>query len=331
MPENISFVSDKLKPNKLLMLLLANKGIYLSGEDISKNFGITRSAIWKQINALRDSGYIIKSSTRLGYCLDESPDLLLPEEIWSMCDLTVLGSKIHYYSVTGSTNEDAKKMAQEGAPDGTIVIAEKQQKARGRMGRAWNSPDGGLWFSIILRPNLAPMDAPKLTIMMAVAVAEAIIDTTGIHAKIKWPNDILTDGKKVCGILMELSAEMDAINHVIIGVGINVNNDDFPDELKDKGTSLKQIKGEKVSRIKVLSTLLEKLEYYYIKAETEGFHDIFESWRSLCVNLDQKVKIAGKNESFEGTALDIDESGALLVKTVSGEVVRVLSGDVSLR
>ena len=331
MTVNISFDADKLKPNELLMLLLANKGTYLSGEDISKKFGITRSAVWKQINNLRNSGYIIKSSPRLGYCLNESPDLLLPEEIWSMCDLTILGSKIHYCSVTGSTNEDAKKLAQEGAPNGTLVIAEKQQKARGRMGRAWNSPDGGLWFSMILRPHLAPMEAPKLTIMTAVAVAEAITRTTGIDAKIKWPNDILIDGKKACGILTEMSAEMDAINHVIIGIGINVNIDDFPKELKDKGISLKEIKGEEVSRIQVLSALLERFEHYYVKAETEGFQEIFESWRSLCINLGQKVKIMGKNESFEGTTLDIDESGALLVKTEDGEVIRVFSGDVSLR
>lgn len=331
MPENISSNSDRLKPNELLMLLLANKGTYLSGEDISKKFGITRSAIWKQINALRDIGYVIKSSPRLGYCLDESPDLLLPEEIWSTSDLTVLGSKICYYSITGSTNEDAKKLAREGVPDGTLVIAEKQHKARGRMGRAWNSPDGGLWFSVILRPHFVPMDAPKLTIMTAVAVAEAIIQTTGIHAKIKWPNDILTDGKKVCGILTEMSAEMDAINYVIIGVGINVNNDDFPDELKGIGTSLKQIKGENINRLALLSALLKKLEYYYIKAENEGFHEVFEKWRSLCINLGKKVNITGKNGSFEGIAIDIDEFGALLVRTENGEVVRVLSGDVSLR
>lgn len=331
MPENISLTSDKLKPNELLMLLLSQKGTYLSGEQISNKFGVTRSAIWKQINAIRNMGYVIKSSPRLGYCLEKSPDFLFPEEIWSRCSLSALGSKIYYYTVTGSTNEDAKKLAQDGVPHGTLVIAEKQQKARGRLGRAWDSPNGGLWFTLILRPCLAPMDAPKLTILTAVAVAEAIIHTTGIDAKIKWPNDILIDGKKVCGILTEMSTEMDAINHVIIGVGINVNNSDFPEELKDKGTSLRQVKGEKVSRIQVLSSLLERFEHYYVKAETEGFKEVLESWRSLCTTLGQKVKITGQKENFEGIALDIDESGALLIKTGDGKVVRILSGDVSLR
>lgn len=331
MSKVLSLAIDKSEANQLLMLLLRNKETYISGEEISKIFGITRSAVWKQINVLRDKGYIIKSSPRRGYCLVKSPNLLFPEEIWAMSTLKILGSKIHYCSVTESTNNDAKKMAQEGAPNGTLVIAERQQGGRGRMGRAWNSPRGGLWLSIVLRPELSPVDAPKLTIMSAVAVAEAIIQATGVFAKIKWPNDILVDGKKVCGILTEMSAEMDIINHVIIGIGINVNNSDFPKELKDKSISLCQIKGQQVSRIVLLSTLLEKLEHYYAIAETEGFEEIFKKWRLLCVNLGQKVKIIGKNNSFEGIVLDIDTSGALLIKTISGQVMKVMSGDVSLR
>ncbi|NLZ54736.1 MAG: biotin--[acetyl-CoA-carboxylase] ligase [Thermoanaerobacteraceae bacterium] len=331
MSKDISLSIDKPEANQLLMSLLKNKGTYLSGEEISKKFGITRSAVWKQVNILRDMGYTIKSSPRRGYCLKESPDLLLPEEIWAMSKLKILGNRICYRSVTESTNDDAKKLAQEGAPSGTLVIAERQQGGRGRMGRAWNSPAGGLWLSIVLRPELSPVDAPKLTIMSAVAVAEAIIQATGICAKIKWPNDILVNEKKVCGILTEISAEMDIINHVIIGIGINVNNNNFPDELKDKSRSLKQIKREEVDRIKVLTILLERLEHYYVKAENEGFQEVFERWRDLCMNLGKKVKIIGKSESFEGTAMDIDTSGALLVKSLSGKILRVVSGDISLR
>ncbi|MFY9217381.1 MAG: biotin--[acetyl-CoA-carboxylase] ligase [Tepidanaerobacteraceae bacterium] len=331
MSEGILLFIHKSEANQLLMLLLKNKGAYLSGEDISKRFGITRSAVWKQVNILRDMGYKIKSSPRLGYHLEESPDLLLPEEIWAMSELEVLGSRIYYRSVTESTNNDAKRLAQEGVPDGTLIVAERQQGGRGRMGRMWDSPEGGIWLSVILRPALAPAEAPKLTIMSAVAVAEAIIQLTGISANIKWPNDILIDGKKVCGILTEMSAEMDLINHVIIGIGINVNNDNFPDELKDKSISLKQVKGDKINRVKLLASLLEKLEAYYVKAEREGFDEIFDRWRALCVNLDKRVRIIGKNESFEGTAMDIDSSGALLIKTLNGGVVKVLSGDVSIR
>ncbi|HHY42709.1 MAG TPA: biotin--[acetyl-CoA-carboxylase] ligase [Thermoanaerobacterales bacterium] len=331
MSKDMYLASERAEANQLLMLLLENKGKYISGEKISQNFGITRSAIWKQVNCLRNMGYKIISSPRLGYCLEESPDLLLPEEIWAQSSLKIIGSKIYYCQVTKSTNDDAKKIAQEGAQSGTLVIAEKQQGGRGRMGRSWDSPAGGLWLSIVLRPELSPVDAPKLTIMSAVAVAEAIVQATGICAKIKWPNDILIDGKKVCGILTEMSAEMDAVNYVVIGIGINVNNDDFPDELKDKSTSLRQIKGEQISRIKVLTALLENLEQYYIEAENEGFEKIFEKWRALCVNLGRKVKIIGKIDGFEGTAIDIDASGALLVKTLDGQIKKVVSGDVSLR
>jgi len=329
--KDFSLAVEKSEANQLLMLLLKNKGSYLSGEDISKKFGITRSAIWKQVNVIRDMGYSIKSSPRLGYCLESSPDLLLPEEIWAVSKSQILGSKIFYRPVTESTNNDAKRLAQEGAPNGTLAIAERQQGGRGRMGREWNSPEGGIWLSVVLRPELSPADAPKLTIMTAVAVADAIFQSAGICANIKWPNDILVDGKKVCGILTEMSAEMDAINYVIIGIGINVNNDNFPDELRDKSASLKQLKGVEVSRIRVLASLLEKLESYYLMAEREGFEKIFDRWRELCINLGKNVRIVGKNVSFEGTAIDIDSAGALLVKTSSGKIERVLSGDVSLR
>lgn len=331
MNENLTLISDKSQQNELLMMLLKNRGTYISGEKISKDFGISRTAVWKQINTLRDLGYKIKSSSRLGYCLEKSPDLLLPEEIWSTCDLSVLGNKIYYYSLIDSTNNEAKKIAQEGVPEGTLVIAEKQSKGRGRIERQWQSPFGGIWLSVILRPGFLPQDAPKLTILTAVAVAEAIRSEIEIKADIKWPNDILIDGKKVCGILTEMSAELDAVNYVVIGIGINANNNGFPEELKDTAISLKEAKGEKVDRLNLLCAVLEKLEYYYMKAEKEGFCEIFEKWRSLCVNLGSKVSITNINGSFEGTAVDIDEHGALLVKKQDGNIVRLLSGNVSLR
>ncbi|HHX24836.1 MAG: biotin--[acetyl-CoA-carboxylase] ligase [Tepidanaerobacteraceae bacterium] len=331
MKSTITLASDKAKPNELLMLLLTKKNTYVSGEDLSKKYGITRSAIWKQINALRKMGYNIKSSSRLGYSLEASPDLLLPEEIWSQSNLKILSNNIYYYTVIDSTNAEAKRIAQEGAPEGTLVIAEKQEKGRGRMSRLWSSPTGGIWFSIILRPNIPPQEATKLTIMTAVAVAEAIIYKTGIDAQIKWPNDILFDGKKVCGILTEMSAEMDMVNYIIVGIGINVNNDIFPNELKHIGTSLKNIKGYSFSRTALLAALLEGFEYYYEKFKNKRFDEIIDKWRSLCLNLDKSIRITGKDGIIEGIAMDIDESGALLVKTKNDETVRILSGDVSLR
>lgn len=331
MSENISYTADKSKPNELLMLLLLKNNTYLSGEEISKSFGVSRTAIWKQINALRDMGYNIKSSPRLGYQLEESPDRLFPEEIWSRKDLSFIGNRIYYISKTGSTNEDAKKLAQQGAPHGTLVLAEKQEKGKGRLKRPWISPQGGIWLSIILRPDLSPEQAPKLTMLSAVAVADVIREGIDLEAFIKWPNDILIEGKKVCGILTEMSAEIDMVNYVIIGIGINVNNTAFPQELENKSTSLKLSKGEIIPRADFLAAVLEKFEYYYKVFEARGFEEVLKKWRLLCGNLGKPVRIFGRNDSFEGVALDIDEDGALLVKKDDGSVIRVLSGDVSLR
>ncbi|WP_422443555.1 biotin--[acetyl-CoA-carboxylase] ligase [Thermoanaerobacterium sp. DL9XJH110] len=330
--EKLSLVADMSNPDKLLMLLLSKKGEYISGEEISERFGVTRTAIWKHINLLRQMGYKIESSTRLGYRLVRSPDLLLPEEVWARVKLSFLGRRIYYFTTVGSTNDEARKLALEGAVHGTLLLAEEQVGGKGRMGRAWVSPRGaGIWLSMILRPDLVPYEAPKLTMLTAVAVAETIKGGTGLDAAIKWPNDVMINGKKVCGILTEISAEMDAVNYVVIGIGINVNNDDFPGELKDRATSLKLEKKEAASRIEVLTGFLESFENYYFTAMNQGFKNIFEKWRSLCCNLARPVKIIRKNDSFDGIALDIDDEGALMVKRNDGEIVRVLSGDVSLR
>jgi BirA family biotin operon repressor/biotin-[acetyl-CoA-carboxylase] ligase len=329
--KNITVCSRKASPNKLLMILLAKKGSFVSGEDISEELGITRSGVWKQVNSLRELGYNIESSTRLGYRIDKSPDLLMPEEIWSTTHLSFIGGTIYYSTTLDSTNEQAKRLAGEGAPHGTLILAEEQQKGRGRMGRDWISPkSGGIWLSIILRPNMAPYEAPKLTILSAVAVAEAIRKKTGLAAQIKWPNDILINGKKVCGILTELNTEIDVINHVVIGVGINVNNLAFPKDLKQKAASLKQIKSEHIDRTIILAGFLESFETLYQTAMNDGFEGIFQKWRSLCCNLGKHVNIIGRAESFNGIALDINNDGALLVRTQDGKVVQVISGDVSL-
>jgi BirA family biotin operon repressor/biotin-[acetyl-CoA-carboxylase] ligase len=330
--KDITICSEKASPNNILMILLAKKGDFVSGEDISVKLGITRSGVWKHINNLRELGYDIKSSTRLGYRIDKSPDMLIPEEIWSTTHLSFIGGTTYYFTTLDSTNEQAKRLAGRGSPHGTIVLAEEQQKGRGRMGRSWISPKwGGIFLSIILRPDMAPYEAPKLTIMTAVAVAEAIRNRTGLAALIKWPNDILIDEKKVCGILTEMNTEIDVINHVVIGVGINVNNLAFPKDLKQKAASLKQMKNEHINRIDILAGFLESFETLYQTAMNDGFEGIFQKWRSLCCNLGKHVNIIGRAESFSGIALDINNDGALLVRTEDGKVVKVLSGDVSLR
>lgn len=330
--KNISIAADRDNPNLILILLLLNKWGYVSGEDISKKLGVTRSAIWKQVNNLREMGYEIESSTRLGYRLVNSPDLILPEEIWSKAKLELLGKNIHYFSSIGSTNEKAKKLAISGAPSGTLVVAEQQTSGKGRLGRQWVSPSRtGICVSIILRPEMAPYEAPKLTLLTAVAACETIRKQTGLLAQIKWPNDILIDGKKICGILTEISAELDRINYVVIGIGINVNNYYFPEELIDRATSLSLILGRKLNRKELLVGFLESFESHYNLALKDNFKEVMTKWRKLSCNLGRHVKITGKAYSFEGNAIDIDDEGALLVKKDNGEIERVFSGDVSLR
>ncbi|ADL07649.1 biotin--[acetyl-CoA-carboxylase] ligase [Thermosediminibacter oceani] len=318
--------------NELLLLLLSKKGQYVSGEEISARFGVSRTAIWKQVNHLRQVGYEIDSLPRVGYCLKKSPDLLLPEEIIAKSKLTFLGRKIYYYPATASTNEEAKKLAGEGAHHGSLVIAEEQTGGKGRMGRVWLSPPRvGIWMSIILRPVIQPYEAPRITMTGAVAAAKAIRERTGVTCHIKWPNDILVEGKKVAGILTEMSADIDGINYVVMGIGINVNNDDFPGELKEIATSLKIAKGEAQDRLDILTGFLFRFEDYYNCLEAGEFKKILEEWRLLCCNLGRRVRVVGRNFTVEGIALDVDDDGALLVRSENGRVERILSGDVSLR
>lgn len=318
---------------QILTLLREREG-YLSGEDISRQLAVSRTAIWKHMQALKQEGYQIDSHPRLGYRLCQTPDLLLPEEIRSRLTTDKLGrEQIFYFPEIESTNNEAKRQAFAGCPEGTIVVAEAQVSGRGRLSRGWFSPFGkGIWLSVVLRPPFQPQDAPKCTMLAAVAVNQAIRKVTGIESGIKWPNDILFQGRKLVGILTEMSAEMDAINHVVIGMGINVNmaQEDFPEELQSIATSLAAAVGHPVDRLELLTAVLKELEDTYRFAVTDGFKEILQAWRRQSVTLSQMVNVLGINHQFSGRAVDIDEDGALLVET-NGKTERVIAGDVSIR
>ncbi len=321
--------------SQILNLLKQSGTDFLSGEDLAEALHVSRTAIWKHIKALRDSGYEIESVPRSGYRLLNSPDLISAEEVKNSLKTKILGSHIKYFTSTDSTNNQAKKLALEGAPDGTIVISEEQNGGRGRLSRAFYSPKyKGIWFSVILRPKFLPQEAPKCTLLAAVAIAKAIREVTDIKVGIKWPNDILYDNKKLVGILTEMNAEMDCVNYIVIGMGINVNisRDEMPDNIKDIATSLSQIAGKNISRLKLISRIIYHLEQLYITAQEKGFTPIFDEWRRYSITLNQHIKVIGigENESFEGTAVDIDSDGALLINT-DGQIKRVLAGDVSIR
>lgn len=318
---------------RILQLLRQHQDGYLSGEDLSRLLTVSRTAIWKHIQSLKNEGYNIEAHPRLGYVLRQTPDLLLPEEIKASLATQVLGCSIHYFADVDSTNNAAKKLAAQGVAEGTIVVSEAQNTGRGRLARGWYSPAAkGIWFSIVLRPPFPPMEAPKCTLMAAVALTRAIRKTTQVPCGIKWPNDILWEGKKLVGILTEMSAEMDAINYVVIGMGINVNIDqaDFPEALQSIATSLLLATGHPVSRLELLGSILTELEQLYQQVVQVGFAPVLQEWRELSVTLGQAVNVLAPNEQYSGIAIDIDEDGALLVDTGKG-IRKVIAGDVSIR
>lgn len=319
---------------RILEILRKSPEQYLSGEEISRQLSVSRTAIWKQMQTLKQAGYEIEAHPRRGYRLQNLPDLLLPYEIRNTLSTKKLGrGEIYYFSEIDSTNNEAKKQANLGCPEGSIVLAETQNGGRGRLSRGWFSPTSkGIWLSVVLRPPFNPYDAPKCTLLAAVAVTKAIRSSTGIECGIKWPNDILYQGKKIVGILTEMSAEIDAINHVVIGMGINVNikQQDFPDELMDIATSLSIVAGHDVSRLALLNAVLIELEEAYDNVIQRGFSEMLDEWRKLSVTLGKHVNVVGSGREFSGIAMDIDNDGALLVQGKE-TLEKVLAGDVSIR
>ncbi|NLP40611.1 MAG: biotin--[acetyl-CoA-carboxylase] ligase [Veillonellaceae bacterium] len=318
---------------KILELLRHRPDEFVSGEEISGGLGVSRTAVWKHIQELKQAGYGIEAHSRRGYRLNETPDKLLPQEIRSRLTTQIIGREIRYFDNVASTNNEAKLLAANDCPEGTLVVAEAQNSGRGRLSRGWFSPWGkGIWMSVVLRPKFSPQEAPKCTLMAAVAINKAIRQVSGIDCGIKWPNDILYQGRKLVGILTEMSAEMDAINYVVLGMGINVNiaEGEFPDDIAEIATSVALASGKPVDRLELLSAILQQLEDIYQIATSEGFKAVLDEWRAQSITLGQAVDVVGFNRRFSGIAVNIDDDGALLVK-MGDSIERVLAGDVSIR
>ena len=318
---------------KILALLREAGDGYISGEEIATKLGVSRTAVWKHIKELKEKGYEITSQSRSGYSLKETPDLLLKQEIEPFLKTKLLGKEYHYFETIPSSNNEAKKLAFAGAPEGTVVVAEEQGAGKGRLERGWFSPKGkGIWFSVILRPPFLPQEAPKCTLMAAVAIVRAA-RKFGAEVGIKWPNDILADGRKLVGILTEMNAEMERINYVVIGTGVNVNlwPEDYPDDVRDIANSLAMVTGKPLPRAELFAEILQAMEELYLSACENGFVAVLDEWRKYSVTLGQEVNVISVNETFSGVAKDIDADGALLVETPEGEVRKVLAGDVSIR
>lgn len=305
---------------------------WVSGESLSNVLSVSRSAVWKHIRRLREEGYLIQSSPRKGYMLEKASDMLLPEEIREGLTTRVLGKKeIHHLRETVSTNITAKQLAAGGAPEGTLVVSETQTGGKGRLGRNWFSPFGeGIYISLILKPAISPAEAPKITLMTAVAMAEALHSGTGLYISIKWPNDILISGKKTAGILTEISTEMDAVDYVVIGVGLNVNIASFPQEIRENATSLLIETGKVHSRSSLMRDFLKWFENYYELFQRADFEPILNRWRQFSQIAGRRISVETIGGMTIGRALDIDRDGFLMVEDNGGQIHRIYSGDITL-
>ncbi|WP_349407550.1 biotin--[acetyl-CoA-carboxylase] ligase [Pseudalkalibacillus sp. SCS-8] len=316
-----------------LISLLSESDGYLSGQKLSQIIGCSRTAVWKHIEELRKEGYVVEAVQKKGYRIIERPNNLNPGEIKHQLKTEKFGHTIYYESQVTSTQELAHKHALDGTEEGSIVIADEQVSGKGRLGRAWHSPKGsGIWMSIILRPNIPPQKSPQLTLLAAVSVVQGIEEVTGLNGQIKWPNDILIDGKKVVGILTELQAEADRINSVIVGIGINVNTprEAFPEEIANTATSLKVEAGEEIERAKLVRAILEKMEKLYLLYLEHGFAPIKLLWEGSAASLGKRVRVRTITGVLFGRAQGITEEGVLLVEDDEGTVHRVYSADIEL-
>ncbi|MFH0917687.1 MAG: biotin--[acetyl-CoA-carboxylase] ligase [Candidatus Omnitrophota bacterium] len=307
---------------------LNKKHDYLSGDQISKHLGISRQGLWKHIQELKDSGYEIVAVPHLGYRLESCPDRLFTYEVARNLNTKFVGKKIHYFDYLASTMDLAMQLGMQEAASGTLVLAESQTKGRGRLGRGWLSPKyKGIYLSLILRPKILPAACPVLTLMSAVSICEAVKEVVGLDVQIKWPNDVLIHNKKVAGILTEMNAEMDKVNFVVIGIGLNVNND--KKSLIAGATSLKQEQGQEISRVVLLQVLLRRIENNYLLLGDQGPQAIINKWRNFTLTLGTRVKVDYQNKHLEGQAMDVDADGALLIRKDSGLMQKVSSGDVT--
>ncbi len=316
---------------QILKIFKESNGEFVSGESLSQALQCSRTAIWKHIEELREDGYEFEAVRRSGYRLISTPDIPFPEEVKSGLTTQFLGQQVHFFPSIDSTQHQLHSLAKEGVPEGTVVIADQQLGGKGRLGRVWHSPQGsGISMSILLRPKLELHRCPQLTLLAAVAIVEAIREQTGLPVMIKWPNDILLNGKKICGILTELNAESDCINNLIIGVGINVNTPSFPDELSSIATSLAIEKKESIQRVALIQNLLKRLEDLYLLYLEEGFAPIKARWESYAISIGRRVIIRQLSSTMTGLALGIDETGVLLVQKDDGGIEKVYSADIEI-
>lgn len=318
---------------KLIEAFSNADGMFISGQQIANHIGCSRTAVWKHIEELRTEGFVVEAVRNKGYHIIFTPEKVTANEIQLGLQTKTLGKMIHYEESVETTQKIAHTLAGEGVPEGTLVVAEEQHGGKGRLMRPWYSPKySGIWMSLILRPKIPFQQAPQLTLLAAVAVAQAIEHTTNLKPQIKWPNDILINRKKLTGILTEMQAESDRIHSVIIGIGMNVNQqkNDFPEELQEIATSLLIEGHKKVSRAKVIQEILVRIEALYEQFLEEGFLPIKKLWESYAISLGQEIKATTVNNVIIGKAIGITDEGVLLLEDSSGKVHSIYSADIQI-
>lgn len=317
---------------EILRLLRSADG-YISGQELCNRFGVSRTAVWKAINQLKEAGYEIEAQQNKGYRLMAAPDLMTEAEIKSLMHTDWVAKEVLYFDTIDSTNTKAQELAEKGYPSGTLVVADKQESGKGRRGRSWVSPSGtGIFMTLMIKPDINPNNASMLTLVAALAVAKAITSVTGEEALIKWPNDIVINGKKVCGILTEMNAQFDYINHIVVGIGINVHNESFPEEISQMASSLMiEAGGKRFHRAQIIAETMSYLEQYYDTfLKTQDLSALVREYDKLLVNRNKSVRVLDPKEPFDGKAMGITPKGELIVDTWESRKL-VSSGEVSVR
>lgn len=317
---------------EILRLLRSADG-YISGQELCNRFGVSRTAVWKAINQLKEAGYEIEAQQNKGYRLMAAPDLMTEAEIKSLMHTEWVAKEVLYFDTIDSTNTKAQELAEKGYPSGTLVVADKQESGKGRRGRSWVSPSGtGIFMTLMIKPDINPNNASMLTLVAALAVAKAITSVTGEEAMIKWPNDIVVSGKKVCGILTEMNAQFDYINHIVVGIGINVHNESFPEEISQMASSLMiEAGGKRFHRAQIIAETMSYFEQYYDTfLQTQDLSALVREYDELLVNMNKAVRVLDPKEPFDGKAMGITPKGELIVDTWESRKL-VSSGEVSVR
>lgn len=318
-----------------LLKILRETEDYVSGQQLCDHFGVSRTAVWKVIRQLQEEGYQIEAVKNRGYLLkkDAVPDVMTVSEIISRLHSRWMGRNCIFLETVDSTNNYLKRAAEDGAVNGTLAVAEEQTGGKGRRGRSWETPKGtNIAMTILLRPEIRPEHASRLTLLMAMAVVRGIQKETGLQAGIKWPNDVVVDGHKVCGILTEMNTEVDYINYVVIGTGINVNQTEFPAEIREIAGSLKLSVGHPVARAGLIASIMEELEdLYEVFLKTEDLSALKDEYNRNCVTCGHEIRVLEPGHEYTGTTDGINDLGELVVKKADGETVCVYAGEVSVR